>query len=265
MEDDLEIQASLVVGSDGSRSIVKNFAGIGSRGHSYNQRAVIASVELRSPSSTAWQRFLPTGTLAVLPAHENFATIVWSTTDFHANKLTEYSPDQFTDALNEALTAHLDPSLRTCVPKVVSSVMTPLQSDPPRISATVSHVVSFPLQLVVAEAFASKRVTLIGDSAHAIHPLAGQGMNLGMKDADFLSKHLANGFRVGQDLGDADFLTPFNGIHRIEMCASILGIDMIQKMFMSKDLVVSSLRSLGMHVINASPELKKVVSALASS
>ncbi|KAF0685673.1 hypothetical protein As57867_022405, partial [Aphanomyces stellatus] len=162
LEDGRQIRSRLVVAGDGGKSMIRSLSGLGTWGWSYDQQAVVATVKTDEIHTTAWQRFLPTGPIALLPIRDGYSSIVWSTTEAHAMELKGISPDEFVAQLNETL------SPRRPVPSA------------PQGHGAVGRRVSFQLKLQHATRYAKSGVALVGDSTHSIHPLAGQGLSLGL-------------------------------------------------------------------------------------
>lgn len=160
LDDGTTVHARLLIGADGAQSSVRSLAGIGVAQWSYRQRAIVCDLDpAGGHRDTAWQRFAPDGTLGVLPRPQGRCSIVWSVPESRADALLALSDEAFCEACSQALHGRL-------------GVMT--QPSPRR---------AFPLQAQRADAMRSGRVLLIGDAAHVIHPLAGQGLNLGIGDA----------------------------------------------------------------------------------
>jgi 2-polyprenylphenol 6-hydroxylase len=172
------LTARLLVGADGARSLVRNTAGLTLRTHDYRQLAIVATVRTeRAHQNIAWQRFLPTGPLAFLPLFDGSSSIVWSVDEAQAPQLRDCSEAQF----NQRLQAALDGVLGATV--------------------LVSERASFELRSTAAESYVAPRCALIGDAAHVIHPLAGQGANLGLLDAAALCESVAGAGAQREDPG----------------------------------------------------------------
>src|ERR1019366_1255669 len=164
-----QLSARLLVGADGAQSPVREFAGLTVRMRDYRQLAIVANVRTAQPHrNTAWQRFLPTGPLAFLPLFDGSSSIVWSVDQAHAEALRDCSAEQF----NQRLAAALDGVLGA--------------------TTLVSERLSFALRSAAADSYVAPRCALIGDAAHVIHPLAGQGANLGLLDAAALCEAVAD-------------------------------------------------------------------------
>jgi 2-polyprenylphenol 6-hydroxylase len=162
------LHAELIVGADGAASTVRSKLGLQSELRDYGQQGIVATIRCERPHQhTAWQRFLATGPLALLPLPGNECSIVWSATNERAAQLSALSPAQFGEALTEA-SAHALGTLEL-----------------------VSERAAFPLRRLAAARYVAPRVALVGDAAHVIHPLAGQGVNQGLLDAVALADALA--------------------------------------------------------------------------
>lgn len=188
-------------------------AGLKTTGWNYPQNAVICTVEHSIESHCAWQRFLPSGPIALLPIGHKFSNIVWTMSTEESLTHKTMSRDAFMKAVNYALdygygsrpqSSFLDEFVHrvsSISGHCTASMAEPFQV-PPKVTDVVSERMTFPLSLRHAREYASKRVVLIGDAAHAVHPLAGQGVNLGFGDAAALSKVIGEGLRVGADIGE---------------------------------------------------------------
>lgn len=180
---------------------------------SYPQNAVICTVEHALENHCAWQRFLPSGPIALLPIGNKYSNIVWTMKPEESLDHKSMSKDDFVKSVNCALDyghgphphsslldQFLDPISWIRGQKPVSTTET--FQVPPKVINVVSERMAFPLSLRHAHEYALKRIALIGDAAHAVHPLAGQGVNLGFSDASALSKVIAEGLSVGADIGE---------------------------------------------------------------
>lgn len=176
--DEGELRARLVVGADGVRSRLRELAGIGALTRDYRQRALVCNVSTaRSHRETAWQRFLPLGPLAFLPLPEGQSAVVWSTSPERARALQGAACESFAQALERAFGARLG------------------------AITWVGERATFPLRRLRAAQYVTHRVALVGDAAHVIHPLAGQGANLGFLDAATLAQVVLEAARAGRDFG----------------------------------------------------------------
>ncbi|MCO5567035.1 hypothetical protein L7F22_020718 [Adiantum nelumboides] len=216
LDDGQRLHARLVVGADGASSKVREMVGLQSFKREYEQEALVCTLETSRSHSTAWQRFLPTGPLAVLPMGNTFSNIVWSTSPLQAFELKNVGDEDFVTKVNEALAGSFGPFPSSRIPQLLasplgsflgataSSCREPFEA-PPHITKCLSRRASFPLSLAHAYKYVSPRVVLVGDAAHTVHPLAGQGVNLGFGDANSLVSILKEGIEVGMDIGESTF------------------------------------------------------------
>jgi 2-octaprenylphenol hydroxylase len=233
LADGRRLRARLVVGADGAASTSRSLAGIETNGWDYAQRAVVATVRCAEPHrDTAWQRFLPTGPLAFLPLADGRCSIVWSTTPEAADSLLAQSPPEFLDALTEA----------------ADGVMGEVTEADSRAA--------FPLRLQYARRYTQPRFALIGDAAHAVHPLAGQGVNLGFLDAAALAEAVADAVADGRDPGDRRALRRYERWRKGENMAAMFLIDAIGRLFGNGNAAAGSLRRLGLAMVDAAPAVK---------
>jgi 2-octaprenylphenol hydroxylase len=217
--------AQLVIGADGALSRVRQWVGLPTREWDYEHHAIVASVECQRPlAATAWQRFRPQGPLAFLPLANNphFASIVWSTTPQEAEQLLALDDDAFNLALEQAFEGRLG--------KIITS----------------SKRMAFPLRQRHAKDYWCDGVVLAGDAAHSIHPLAGQGVNLGFKDAAVLAEELVRGFNKGLDLGSAAVLARYQRRRQADNLITMAAMQGFKELFAADAPVLRLLRNEGM-------------------
>lgn len=232
LEDGRSVTAKLVVGADGADSWVRRAAGIGTRGGSYAQLGVVANFACaRAHRNIAYQWFRRDGVLAYLPLPERRVSIVWSTPEAHARDMLELPVDalcrRVADAGGDALGA-----------------LEPL--TPPA---------AFPLSRMLADCMVQPRIALIGDAAHVVHPLAGQGVNLGMGDAHSLADLL----RAAPDAGDRLLLRRFERARAEDILALSWITDGLFRMFRAQHRVAVRLRNFGLNLTNTIPVIKTLL------
>ncbi|KAK2606159.1 putative ubiquinone biosynthesis monooxygenase [Conoideocrella luteorostrata] len=267
------LAARLLVGADGANSPVRSFAGIESRGWDYGRHGLVATLQIEGEgwggqfSKIAYQRFLPTGPVAMLPLPGNHATLVWSTTPENAALLKRLSPKDFIATVNAAF--RLSPVdlgyMHTQTEGQAEEYdwriqHTPVDSESvPQTAVGVQEgsIASFPLKLRHADTYIGERVALIGDAAHTIHPLAGQGLNQGQGDVQSLVKTIEDAVSHGQDLGTQLSLDSYNS-ERYAANHVILGVcDKLHKIYSVESGPLVGLRSIGLQAVNALSPLKK--------
>lgn len=229
------MDAKVLLAADGARSPTRQRLGIDSQKHRYEQTALVATVRTEKPHQrTAYQRFAPDGPLAFLPlADPHLSSIVWSTSPQKAQQLQACEPQAF----NEALWVASDQSLGACT----------LESDR----------VNFALQAEHASRYVVPKVALIGDAAHTIHPLAGQGLNLGVADAACVAEKLIWARDKGVPLGDRRVLERYERQRRSANAGMQRLMTMIQRGFARQGPVSSSMRQWGMVGLEQVPWLKR--------
>ncbi len=234
LSDGRMLGARLLVGADGRRSGVAERAGIGREGWGYGQTALVAALDHERPhNGIAHQFFMTSGPLAILPLPGNRSSIVWSETDANAKRIAALSDADFLAILRPRFGDFLG-EIRLAGPRF-----------------------SYPLNLTLARAYAAPRVALIGDAAHGVHPIAGQGLNLGLRDVAALAEILVEAMRRGEDLGALDVLERYQGWRRFDSTALALGMDSVNKLFSNDNPILRAGRDLGMGVVNAIPGLRQ--------
>jgi 2-octaprenylphenol hydroxylase len=236
LNDGREFNTRLLVGADGARSRVRQLAGIDTCGWSYDQSAVVANVRTdESHQETAWQRFLPTGPLAFLPLHDGRCSIVWSTTPEQADSLLALDERDFGAALAAAFDSQL-------------GAMT-----------EVGPRAAFPLRLQHARAYIEPGIALIGDAAHVIHPLAGQGVNLGLLDAATLAEVVSDAVAAGQDFSSLKALRRYERWRKGDNLLMLGVMDGFKRLFGASLPPVRLLRNIGLNLTDAAGPLKNLI------
>ncbi|KAG5978996.1 hypothetical protein E4U55_005677 [Claviceps digitariae] len=272
------LAARLLVGADGANSPVRCFAGIESRGWDYGRHGVVATLQLEGPgwggefSKIAYQRFLPTGPVAMLPLPGNLATLVWTTTPENAALLKKLSTRDLIATVNAAFrlspvdlaymhsqtTGHEEEYnwriQHTPLPDAVAKQATIPQAV---IGIQDGSIASFPLKLRHADTYIGERIALVGDAAHTIHPLAGQGLNQGQADVQSLVQTIQHAVSHGQDLGTYLSLEDYNR-DRYAANHVMLGMcDKLHKLYSIESGPLVALRSVGLQAVNALAPLKR--------
>ncbi|RAL48368.1 hypothetical protein DM860_005792 [Cuscuta australis] len=269
------LYAKLVVGADGSKSHVRECAGIETAGWKYSQSAIICTVEHAEMNRMAWQRFLPNGPIALLPIGDNFSNIVWTMDPKESLERQSASESDFVKMVNSALDQGYGPRPEPQVfggPNLFSSLRpadAPSSADesfevPPKIIKLASARMLFPLSLMHAKRYASKRVVLIGDAAHTVHPLAGQGVNMGFADAIALSKAIAEGVAVGSDIGEVSVLQRYESERKPANIAMMAVLDGFQKAYSVDFMPVNLLRAGAFQAAHYISPLKQNIISFAS-
>ena len=223
LADGRRLSARLLVAADGRDSWVRQAVGIATTGWDYDQQALVANITpSRWHGETAWQRFLPTGPLALLPLRDGRCSIVWSAEQSRATELMALNDASFAVELAEASEHRLGDILavgpRACVP----------------------------LRLQHAAEYVRPHLALIGDAAHAVHPLAGQGVNLGLLDAAQLAETLDLALARGRDMGGLWTLRRYERARRGDNLAMLAAMDGFKRLFSNQDPVLATLRGWGL-------------------
>jgi ubiquinone biosynthesis UbiH/UbiF/VisC/COQ6 family hydroxylase len=228
------IAARTVVAADGADSPLRAMAGIGTHGHDYAQRGVVAHVATARPHErTAWQRFLPSGPLALLPLADGRSSIVWTLPEAEAARVMGLDDDAFRAALGVASDFRLGPI------------------------GSVSRRVAFPLRLRLADRYQSGRMVLLGDAAHAVHPLAGQGVNLGLRDVEALRETLVSARDIGRDIGASHVLRRYARRRSSADGVDAWSFDALGRVYGWTFPPLVAARGLGMRLVDALAPLKQ--------
>ncbi|XP_015961197.1 uncharacterized protein LOC107485197 [Arachis duranensis] len=274
LSDGNSIYAKLVVGADGGKSRVRELAGFKTTGWNYSQNAIICTVEHPSENRCAWQRFLPTGPIALLPIGDKFSNIVWTMSPTESNQRKSIAEEEFLKDVNSALDYGYGPHPTSSL-SGTRDLFSWFQMDttvsanesfevPPKITKLVSERMVFPLSLRHANSYASKRVVLIGDAAHTVHPLAGQGVNLGFGDAYSLSRIIAEGIALGTDIGEVNLLKKYEAERKPANISMMAILESFQKAYSVDFGPFNILRAAAFHGANYIPPLKRTIISYAS-
>jgi len=226
--------ARLVIGADGAQSSVRQAVGLTADASDYRQTAIVATVATGcSHEKTAWQRFMRDGTLAFLPLADGTTSIVWSADNDVASVLLGGSPTEFAAELDRASDGALG------------------------ATRLVSARASFPLRRLAAHHYVAQRVALIGDAAHVVHPLAGQGVNLGLLDAAALAQLLLDARQEREDPGALRVLRQYERWRKSEVAFMSSAIDAFDRFLAHGRGPLSKLAQRGLGWVNQSQELKR--------
>lgn len=236
LSDGHQISARLIVGADGASSRVRELCGISSSQQRYPQKALVATITTDLPQqSITWQRFLPTGPQAFLPLPGQHASMVWYQSEAEIARLEALSDADFIQEMESAFPAQLG-----------------------KVDTVIGRG-SFPLQRSHAERYVKPRVALVGDAAHTVHPLAGQGVNLGLLDAACLAETVIRAERKQQDIGQLHRLRPYERWRRSENALMIQVLDGFYHAFKPQPPVVQQLRSMALNVADRFSPMKRLV------
>jgi 2-octaprenyl-6-methoxyphenol hydroxylase len=228
------LRARMIVGSDGKTSPTAARAGIRRQGWAYGQTALVCAIAHELPhNGTAHQFFMPPGPLAILPLPGNRSSIVWSESEANAARI---------QALDDA--AYLD-------------VLRPRFGDFLGDISLAGKRWTYPLALSMTQSFVGPRLALLGDAAHAMHPIAGQGLNAGLKDVAALAEVLTDARRRGEDIGRPEVLDRYQRWRRFDTATLLLATDVFNRLFSNDNGFLRLARDLGMGAVNAMPGLRR--------
>ncbi len=241
LSDQSVLRTRLVIGAEGSNSNIREMAGIEVSSGSYHSRALVCHVETsRQHHGAALQRFLTSGPLALLPLADGRRSLVWSTTDAQATQLLELDDRRFCAALEECF-----------------------QSSAGQIRAATKRI-SFPLKVLHAQDYVAERCALIGDSAHVIHPLAGQGLNLGLADVAEMAATLIAARDAGRDWSALRTLRKYGRARHAENLEMLALTDALNRAFSLDISTWKNILSFGLNAVERVGPLKKLLTARAA-
>ena len=229
------IAARLLVAADGARSTIRQAAGIATHGWNYGQSAIVVNVaHEREHGGRAEEHFLPAGPFAILPLKGNRSSIVWTESAPEAERIMALPDDAFHAELEQRFKLHLG-ELKV-------------------IGARRVH----PLGFFVARSFIAERIALIGDAAHVIHPIAGQGLNMGLKDVAALAEVIVDAARLGLDPGSANVLEQYQRWRRFDTMAMGMATDGLNRLFSNRSDALRLFRDVGLGMVERMPGLKRL-------
>jgi len=234
LSDGRTLSARLIAACDGRASPTAARAGIRRTGHAYHQIALVAAIAHEKPhGGVAHQFFMPSGPLAILPLKGNRSSIVWSETEENARAIAALDDAAFLEVLRPRF----------------GDFLGEITLAGPRFS--------YPLTLTLAEHYVAPRLALVGDAAHGVHPIAGQGLNLGLRDVAALAEVLILARRRGEDIGAADVLDRYQGWRRFDSTMLALGMDGVNWLFSNDNPALRAMRDAGLGLVNRTPPLRR--------
>lgn len=269
LEDGETIKTSLLVGADGFKSLVRRCLGCDYVGWEYEQVGVVATIHTEpvqgGDNVTAWQRFLPTGPVALLPLDKHHSSLVWTVSKDMAKEMVQMEEKVFIDKLNRALLGRENEN------SVVNSISEGFESllnivlpsqrsyeSPPLVKGVMNRA-AFPLGFGHSSRYIGSRTVLVGDAAHRIHPLAGQGVNLGFGDVAYLAEVVEGMVVEGGGLGHHEYLCQYETERQRHNLATMVGVDALQKLYCTDNIPLVLARSLGILATNAAGPVKNLI------
>jgi 2-octaprenyl-6-methoxyphenol hydroxylase len=235
LADGVGMSARLLVGADGARSLIRERAGIATHGWSYDQSAIVTTVaHEREHDGRAEEHFLPAGPFAILPLTGKRCSIVWTETTREAERIVALPDSEFHNQIEKRFGLQLG-ELNVIGPRR-----------------------AFPLGLFTARTFIGQRLALVGDAAHIIHPIAGQGLNMGLRDVAALAEAIADAARLGLDPGGPDVLERYQRWRRFDTMTMGIATDGLNRLFSNHSDVLRLVRDVGLGLVERMPALKRM-------
>lgn len=273
-------RTKLLIISDGPKSLVRTKLNIPVTGYDYNETGLVCTLKANKNNFVSFQRFLHEGIFALLPMYDNYFSIVSSMPKEINEKLKNLKDEEFINFVNNLL--HSRSNINSKSFNSITSLLDNLNylnpflnnnnnfCNPPIIESVISPRLTFPLQVQYVDSNVPKlnnttNIIVVGDSAHAIHPMAGQGLNLGIADSALLINALAIGKKEGKRINNSEILIDkFEFKANINTKSMIMGQEIIKGFYKSNNNLFSGLRNLGIGILNSSNSLKKVLTGLAN-
>ena len=235
LADGSSVSARLLVAADGARSSIRDQAGIAVHGWEYGQSAIVTTVtHERDHEGRAVEHFLPSGPFAILPLKDRRSSIVWTETAKEAERIVALPDDAFHVELEQRFKLHL--------------------GDISAVGPRRAH----PLGFFVARSFIAERIALVGDAAHLIHPIAGQGLNMGLRDVAALAEVIVDAARLGLDVGGAEVLERYQRWRRFDTMTMGVMTDGLNRLFSNRSAVLRLVRDIGLGMVDRVPNLKQL-------
>jgi 2-octaprenyl-6-methoxyphenol hydroxylase len=235
LRDQAELSTRLLVAADGAHSSIRERAGIAVHGWDYGQSAIVINVaHERDHGGRAEEHFLPAGPFAILPLKGRRSSIVWTETAREAERIMALPDDAFHAELEQRFKLHL--------------------GEITAVGARRAH----PLGFFVARSFVAERIALVGDAAHLIHPIAGQGLNMGLKDVAALAEVIVDAARLGLDPGAATVLERYQRWRRFDTMTMGLATDGLNRLFSNRSAALRLARDVGLGLVDRVPGLKRL-------
>jgi 2-octaprenyl-6-methoxyphenol hydroxylase len=233
LADGRTIAAPLIIAADGAQSSLRRMAGIDVIAHDYKQSGIVTTIEHELPhNGTAWEHFRPAGPFASLPLPGNRSSLVWTESTAEAARIKALTP--------EAAASEIEIAMGSTLGKVT----------------LVDAIQAFPLRLQLAKSVIAPRLALIGDAAHVVHPIAGQGLNLGLKDVAALAEVVVETLRLGLDPGSADTLERYQRWRRTDTAMMAAVTDGMNRLFSNDIAPVRALRDFGLGLVDRAGPVK---------
>jgi 2-octaprenyl-6-methoxyphenol hydroxylase len=241
LADGSTLSAPLVVGADGGQSKLRSMAGIGVIAHDYRQSGLVTTISHELPhDGAAYEHFRPAGPFASLPLRGNRSSLVWTEASADAARFLAMGPDE----LNAAIEAVMGSTLGAVVAE--------------------DKLQAFPLRLQIARDFVAPRLALVGDAAHVVHPIAGQGLNLGLKDVAALAEVIVDALRLGLDHGADGVLARYQSWRRLDTSAMAIVTDTMNRLFSNEIAPVRALRDFGLGLVDRAEPVKSAMIRMAA-
>lgn len=236
LADGATVDANLLVAADGARSALRERAGIANYGWDYDQSGIVVTVaHERAHNGRAEEHFLPAGPFAILPLKGNRSSLVWTETRTDAARIIALEDTDFHAELEKRFGLHLGELRAETKPR------------------------AFPLGYFMARSFVADRLALIGDAAHVVHPIAGQGLNLGLKDVAALAEVIVDAARLGLDPGQADVLDRYQQWRRFDTMAMGVTTNGLNLLFSNHSTVLRTVRDIGLGIVDRMPLVKNAL------